>query len=156
MSAPAAEPDRVHRRRWATVVAVGLLLVVAPSCSYTGYDDLEMGQCLPSGAGVEGVRVAEPDIVPCSHPHLYEVYARGRLEPPTRAWPGQDELDVNAERVCALQVPDATGREIVDLPEGVRSVQVAPGREAWDAGERAVECLFRYPRTTTDTLVVDR
>jgi hypothetical protein len=133
-------------------VALILWSVVAVSgCG--GYQALEVGQCLPEGAGVEGVREARPEIVRCSLEHRYEVFARRDLDPPSDDWPGTDLVDLNAERLCGLAVQGATGRPIDDLPDGVEVVRVAPTESSWADGDREVECLFRFPEPTTDTLV---
>lgn len=127
---------------------------VIAGCS-SKFEPLEVGQCLPSGAGVEGRRADAPDLVPCSQPHRYEVYGRQDLDPPDEEWPGQDLVDVNAERLCALAVEEATGAPVDELPDGVKSVQVAPTEDSWSDGDREVECLFRFPDDTTDTLVAN-
>lgn len=133
------------------VLLVGLMVAVG-ACS-SGFEPLVVGQCLPRGAGVEGRRAAAPDIVACSRPHRYQVYARQNLDPPGTAWPGRKLVDLNALRLCALAVRSATGSPVSELPDGVTSVQVAPTEDSWKDGDREVECLFRFDRDTTDTLV---
>jgi hypothetical protein len=147
----------VNRLRTPLASALALVLAasaVAAGCS-SEFEPLETGQCLPAGAGVEGRRADAPDLVPCTQPHRYEVYARQDLDPPDDEWPGQDLVDVNAERLCALAVEEATGAPVDELPEGVKSVQIAPTEDSWSDGDREVECLFRFPEDTTDTLVTN-
>ena len=140
-------------RALAVLAGTVALVLAAVGCTSSRWKDLEVGECLPAGAGVEGPRVPRPDVVPCSRPHRYEVFAVRDLDPPSRAWPGQETLDFNAERLCALAVRDATGLAVEELPDGVKSVQIAPIRSSWDEGNRTVECLFRHDEETTDTLV---
>ena len=123
------------------------------SCAQTVYTPLEVGQCLPEGAGVEGRRVDRPEVVPCGEAHRYEVFARDDLEPPDDTWPGEDLVDANARRLCGLAIADATGHAIGDLPAGVKMVHVAPTEDSWADGDREVECLFRNDEPTTATLL---
>ena len=148
------------RARWGGR-ATGLVVVLAAltwasaaaACGGPSFEPLEVGQCLPAGAGVEGRRVAAPDLVPCAQPHRYEVFARQDLEPPDDRWPGQDLIDLNAKRLCGLAVRGATGAGPERMPDGVKVVQVAPSRSSWSDGDREVECLFRFDEETIDTLV---
>jgi hypothetical protein len=133
------------------LAAVGLLLV---ACVPGRYDALEVGQCLPDAAGVEGVRDQDPDVVPCGRPHRYEVVAVFDLEPPGPEWPGADLVGVNARQLCAGEVLDALDVGVDDLPGGVQLVSIAPTETSWrDQGDRQVECLLRWPEVTTSTLV---
>lgn len=136
-----------------TVTGVVAVLVLVGSASCGTYEPLEVGSCLPEGAGVEGVRDPRPATVPCDRPHRYEVFAREALEPPSEGWPGTEVVDLNAKRLCALAVARATGAPIAALPDGVEVVRVAPTESSWADGDREVECLFRFPVPTTDTLV---
>ena len=138
-------------RRRSTGVAAVLALVGSASCG--AYEPLEVGSCLPEGAGVEGVRDPRPATVRCDRPHRYEVFAREVLEPPSEDWPGTEVVDLNAKRLCALAVGRATGAPLAALPDGVEVVRVAPTESSWADGDREVECLFRFPAPTTDTLV---
>ena len=132
------------------MVAIAGAAMVSCSSKYT---PLQVGECLPANAGVEGERVGEPTVVDCADRHRYEVFARDDLEPPDDTWPGQDLLDANAKRLCGLAIPDATGRQIEDLPSGTKMVFVAPSEDSWSKGDREVECLFRSENDTTVTLV---
>lgn len=141
------------RSRGAAVVAVLLAAVPVLSAGCGRYQALEVGQCLPDDAGVEGTRVASPDVVPCSQPHRYEVFARDDLDPPDDGWPGAELVRLNAKRLCGLAVEPATGLGIEDLPDGVSVVHVEPTESSWNDGDREVECLFRWEEPTTATLV---
>jgi hypothetical protein len=134
------------------VAAALAVLLVLVGCSRSTYAELEVGQCLPADAGVEGRRVDRPPTVPCDEPHRYEVYARDDLEPPDDTWPGEELLDANARRLCGLAIPDATGRPIEELPDGVTMLYIAPTEDSWSDGDREVECLFRHDADTTATL----
>lgn len=146
------------RRRFvpgaAVVVAALAGALVGPACARDPYEPLEVGQCLPDGAGVEGRRLAAPELILCSEPHRYEVFARRDLEPPDNSWPGGELVEANAKRLCGLSMEDTTGLQPADLPDGVRMVFVAPTRSSWvEEGDREVECLFRFDEVTTSTLV---
>jgi Septum formation len=144
-------------RTWALAVVasavVALAAVALAGCASSSYTPLEVGQCLPAGAGVEGRRVDEPEVVPCTDEHRYEVFAREDLEPPDDRWPGEELIDANAKRLCGLAIPEATGRPIGDLPDGTKMVHVAPTEQSWADGDREVECLFRSEESTTTTLL---
>ena len=133
-------------------MAATVVVALATSCSSSEYTPLEVGQCLPVDAGVEGRRVAAPPVVDCAEPHRYEVYARQDLEPPDDTWPGEELLDANARRLCGLAIRQATGAPIAALPEGVTMVYIAPTEDSWRDGDREVECLFRHDEVTTATL----
>lgn len=138
--------------RGAAVVGAVVTALLGAGC-VSGYEALEVGQCLPVGAGVEGRRAQDPGVVPCSQPHRYEVYARRDLDPPTPQWPGEDLVVVNAKRLCGLAVRGAAGMDPGSLPDGVKVVHVAPSESSWADGDREVECLFRWDEATTSTLV---
>jgi hypothetical protein len=136
------------------VVAVATALAFLAACTPGRYDALEAGQCLPDDAGVEGVRAQDPDVVPCSRPHRYEVVSVFDLEPPEPGWPGADVVDLNARQLCAAEVLDVLDVGVDELHRGVRMVSVAPTESSWrDQGDRQVECLLRWPEVTTSTLV---
>lgn len=138
-------------RSWLAFVIGVASIAVAFGCSR--YQPIEVGSCLPSGAGVVGVRAQSPDTVPCTSPHRFQAYARRDLTPPDDAWPGEELLELNARRLCGVAIRDAAGMEPEDLPDGVTIVQVAPTESSWRGGDREVECLFRWKSETRTTLV---
>lgn len=144
-----ARPSRLALLGLAVLVSAGAV----GACARSQYTPLEVGQCLPEGAGVEGRRVDRPEVVPCSESHRYEVFARKDLQPPDDTWPGEDLVDANARRLCGLAIPDATGHPIEDLPKDVKMVYVAPTEDSWSDGDREVECIFRSDESTTTTLL---
>ncbi|MGB6058014.1 MAG: hypothetical protein WBF71_07095, partial [Microthrixaceae bacterium] len=66
----------------------GGFALLAGACSDRGFVPLEVGQCLPDGANVEGERAQRPTVVNCAERHRYEVFAVERLDPPSDEWPG--------------------------------------------------------------------
>jgi hypothetical protein len=143
-----------HRRPAAGLVAAVVVLAVSlvAGCA-SAYEPLEVGQCLPPGAGVVGRRAQAPEVVPCSQPHQYEVFARRDLEPPDDTWPGGELVLVNSKRLCRLSIRAAAGFGPRSLPDGVTVVHVSPTESSWAEGDREVECLFRWDEATTSTLV---
>lgn len=149
----AAHDDVAGRRRAGLALALVVAAVLPAAACTDRYEPLDVGQCLPPGAPVIGRRAQAPDVVPCSQPHQYEVFARQDLEPPGPRWPGADLVELNAKRLCGIAIKGATGRQIRDLPDGVTVVQVRPTESSWRDGDREVECLFRWDEPTTRTLV---
>lgn len=142
-----------YRRALAMVFLAGVLV---GGCARGPFVPLQVGQCLPRGAGVEGQRAQSPTTVACDEPHRYQVFAIVTLEPPDDAWPGEDLITVNAENRCAAEIEAATGLDPRDTPTDVELVHVDPSVESWRKGDREVECLFRWDSETTDTLVAAR
>lgn len=127
--------------------------LVAGACSDRDFVPLEVGQCLPDGANVEGERAQRLTIVNCAERHRYEVFAVERLDPPSEDWPGENLVTLNAENRCIGAIEAATGLKAKDTPDDVELVHVDPTEDSWRGGDRDVECLFRWDEPTTDTLV---
>lgn len=139
----------------ATTVALALLVVfgvLGTACS-RNFVPLEVGHCLPDGSGIEGRRAQAPTLVSCSRPHRYQVFTVETLTPPSNEWPGDDVVTANAEQLCVAAIRDATGLEPKDTPDDVELFHVDPTEGSWRAGDRDVECLFRWDNLTMDTLV---
>lgn len=130
--------------RW--VAAVVALAGLALACGGDDYRFLEVGECLPDGVSLEGVREPDPDRVPCSAPHRYEVYARPSLGGLGPEWPGEAAIDVAADAACQEQLDEA-GIDRNDPPPGARILRIQPTEQSWNTGDdRAVECILRLGR----------
>jgi hypothetical protein len=130
--------------RWR--VAVARVLVVAGASSLVGcaqeYRPVEVGECLPDGVDVIGIREADPARVPCSEEHRYEVYARTRIDLGAD-WPGEAAVDAAADEACQEELADGAGIDREDPPPGVRILRVQPTEDSWtNDRDRSVECLL--------------
>ncbi|HTO01429.1 MAG TPA: septum formation family protein, partial [Microthrixaceae bacterium] len=129
---------------------------LAVACSKGPFVPLEVGQCLPEGAQVEGTRAQKISTVDCREDHRYQVFAVVGLDPPNNDWPGEKVVTLNAERLCVDAIETSTGRKPQDTPNDVELLHIDPTEDSWRGGDRDVECLFRWDQTTTDTLLDGR
>ena len=131
------------------VVGAGLVVVVmtiallgATACTAKEYRPVEVGECLPDGVDVIGIREADPDRVPCSEEHRYEVYARTRVDLGAE-WPGEEAVDVAADEACQDQLLAGAGIDRNHPPAGVQILRIQPTEQSWtDRSDRSVECLL--------------
>jgi hypothetical protein len=133
-------------RRLAAVGCFVLIGAALVGCSQK-YRPVEVGECLPDGVDVVGIREADPKRVPCSEEHRYEVYAVTRIDPgpdrPGEDWPGEAAVDAAADEACQEQLADGAGIDRNDPPSGVRILRVQPTEDSWtNDHDRAVECLL--------------
>ncbi len=127
--------------------AVAVLVVAAAAlggCARPDYRALVVGQCLPSAADVVGRREPDPERVPCSEAHRYEVYEVSDLVL-SGEWPGEATVDEAAKQRCYERFEAQVGIDPLDLPDGVLVVTIGPTEEGWRDGDRAVECLVQLP-----------
>lgn len=143
--------DSLRIRTAICAVAVFTTFLLA-GCSRGPYITLRPGQCLPDGAGVEGQRAQAPRTVDCSKPHRYQVFAVVPLTTPTDEWPGESMVSTNAEALCVDAIKAATGLDPADTPDDVELLHIDPTESSWRDGDRDVECLFRWDRSTTEVL----
>jgi hypothetical protein len=100
-------------------------------------DDLSTGDCLADIP--DGRRVLRVTTVPCSEPHIAQVYATFVL-PPT-AWPGEEEVFAQADDVCIDRLtafPAAFDDPTVEV------MYFHPTRASWRLGDREVVCVAEY------------
>lgn len=131
-------------RRAAAVLAATVLLAVACSGGDDGGDDeglptqpftldLEVGTCFDRPQSPDVTAVPEVD---CGQPHDFELYAVVDLE--GDAFPGDEEVASQALFACSDRFEAYVG--VPPDQSGLVVVPVAPSREAWEEGGRAVSC----------------
>jgi hypothetical protein len=106
-------------------------------------DELSIGDCIADLP--EGTRILRVTGVPCSEPHIAQVYAIFDL--PAMAWPGEEEVFAQADDVCIDTL--AAFPAAFDDPT-VEVMYLHPTRASWRLGDREVVCLAEYtggPRT---------
>lgn len=135
------------------VTLFAITLGVVHSCRPTPYRGLRVGECLPGGARVVGVREQSPPRVSCSERHRFEVYAVTSLT--GDRWPGQAEIDARSERLCVAALPERTPLSAqAALDSGVEVIYLTPSEDSWSRqGDREVECVLRFPKDRTASMV---
>lgn len=131
--------------RTARVLLTTLAVVATVASSACGgrYSALEVGECLPADAALTGDREPDPPRVDCGLPHVYEVYAVGRLQ--GDGFPGEETVDAAALQLCVDALEPAIGIAPADTPEGSDILFVAPTSTSWARdGDRDVECVLVF------------
>lgn len=101
-------------------------------------DAVAVGQCYQVGS--TGT-VSTVVVVACSAAHDRELLGRGTLPP--RPYPGDAAVDRDADRLCRPLFARYVGR---DVTRSVLSYTwTAPGRAAWVAGNRRINCAGADP-----------
>jgi putative regulator of septum formation len=99
-----------------------------------GVDEIEVGDCFQ---GVEDMRYHETMYaLPCSTPHIYEVYAVFDIE--DRGEPSERQIEDLATTGCWARWSEAVAR-IDDDELGLWLL--APSGESWATGDREVICF---------------
>jgi hypothetical protein len=99
---------------------------------------LEVGDCFAEVS--EGELMTVP-VVPCSEPHIYEVYAQSSL--PEGDFPGADAILEQTEELCIAEFESFVG---LSYEESVLDVfYLSPTEETWLVGDRAVTCSIYDP-----------
>jgi len=110
-------------------------------------DQLRPGDCLTGtnmdlpGSDPWPVHVTR---VPCTKPHVAEVYFASDLWPQSEAYPGEDDITSEVDTRCESEFATFDG---VDLPHSRLSYSsVSPLVEsAWDSGSRRAICVAYIP-----------
>lgn len=109
------------------------------------WNDLQAGDCF--NFRDEGDTVDQVDAVLCADAHVYEVFWVG--EAPDGEFPTTDEVATFAEDTCSPAFADYVGHEI-ETSVWYASY-VAPGEDAWNAGEHTIVChLFNSTETPVE------
>ncbi len=112
----------------------------------------------PSGTSVGQCYTAEQlgligaATVPCSEPHVAEVFAvTFRDEPADAPWPTLDTLLADASAHCNAAFADVTG-----VAGDISAIDIKffrPDESSWTRGDREVACFVDYPDEITAELV---
>lgn len=113
---------------------------------------------VPSGASVgqcytgEQLGLVGAATVPCSEPHVAEVFAVTFRDEPTDApWPTLDTLLADASVYCNAAFADVTG-----VAGDISAIDIKffrPDESSWARGDREVACFVEYPDEITTELV---
>jgi hypothetical protein len=78
-------------------------------------------------------------VVPCTQPHLAEVFFAGNVWPQSLAYPGDNEVNRQANNRCDTALDAYVGRP--DYPVTFTDRAIVPGSTAWLSGDRLVICV---------------
>jgi hypothetical protein len=78
-------------------------------------------------------------VVPCTRPHLAEVFFAGNVWPQSLAYPGDNEVNRQANNRCDTALDAYVGRP--DYPVTFTDRAILPGSAAWLSGDRLVICV---------------
>lgn len=95
---------------------------------------LAAGDCVNG----EEERVASVEVVDCSSPHDWEVFAN--VDAGTGAWPGEEALAKTAADACLAPYASYVGAAYEDSVFVMR--YLTPGQAAWDQGDRVINCML--------------
>jgi hypothetical protein len=121
------------------------------ACSAAEYRALVAGECLPADADVVGRREPDPPRVPCGSLHRYEVFFVGPLDGPDD-YPGEEELDRLATRLCLEQFEPSLGLQPENAPDGLELLRLQPSEDSWSEGDREIECIAALPEDMAGSL----
>lgn len=145
---PLPEPPPARRARWwwiAGAVALGSLPAVGVGAARATFDEqagVEIGDCV---ADVPTVVTDDLPTVPCSEPHLAEVFAlvrdaAGADDP----YPGTATMWRRAVQRCVEELPGYTGMPVTR--SGLEPFMLWPSETTWElADDRLTICLLRAP-----------
>lgn len=133
----------------AIVVAVGLAISASQRRQLT-VDQLRPGDCLTGsnmGLGNSNPWPYQVTAVPCTQPHLAEVFFAGNVWPQSlTTYPGNDAINNDADDRCFLAFTVYDG-----LPPSESSFTyfafVPGGGSDWASGDRRVVCVTYWPNT---------
>jgi hypothetical protein len=130
---------------WTLLFAIGVIAAIAGSAQRDGsgtvtgdggtasVDSIAVGDCLndlPDGRKVRSLSVA-----PCDQPHTGEVF--GTYDSPAGTYPGQEQLQSDAERRC----PDLIDGYAPGAGEGLDLFTLVPTDRSWRSGDRSTQCI---------------
>lgn len=138
--------------RSAPVVAASVVvaLIGLSGCTRDQGDpfNLEVGMCLPERAENGVIAAGDSRTVPCSQPHVGEVYDSITL--PDGDYPGEESL-VRASAKCETTFQGFVGKAFAE--SDLTLAYFHPTKESWERGDREILCVVEVPSgTVTNTL----
>lgn len=136
--------------RSASVVAAVLVALGLASCTQNSGDpfNLKVGMCLPQGAQEGVIAAGDSRTVPCSEPHVGEVYDSITLK--DGKYPG-DEALVRESAKCETTFQGFVGKAYAE--SDLKLAYFHPTKESWERGDREILCVVEVPSgTVTNTL----
>jgi Septum formation/Domain of unknown function (DUF4190) len=138
---------------WALVSVVVIIVVIANAAGRdesgaiatagdVSAESIRVGDCLN---GLENGQVSSIPAVPCSSPHEGEAFAVFDL--PDGPYPGQSEVDSQAQEKCAVRIAVYSPSAETDPTIGL--FILSPSAETWPTGDREVACIAASKSGTT-------
>ncbi len=136
---------------WAGLAGLMALVAVArfvptstgPSQTQLTWDQLQPGDCLTGSNMALGTGDPWPDevtSVPCTRSHLAEVIFADDIWPQSAAYPGDEEIGIEAIERCNAALADYTG-ETQDYIQDFALQPIMPGSTDWADGDRSLQCV---------------
>lgn len=118
------------------VIVMGMSVLAG--CSTT-IDSLSVGDCFSGPeASYVGTKVSDVDVVDCSEPHRYEIYAAKEMT--NSSYPGESQAANIAADYCASRFQSYVGMEYTYSIYYISSVYPTSG--SWSQGDRSIQCAL--------------
>ena len=118
------------------VIVIGMSVLAG--CSTT-IDSLSVGDCFSGPeASYTATEVSDVDVVECSEPHRYEIYAVKEMT--NSSFPGQSQAANMADDYCLSRFESFVGMEYDYSIYYLSSVFPTSG--SWSQGDRSIQCAL--------------
>lgn len=118
------------------VIVMGMSVLAG--CSTT-IDSLSVGDCFKGPeASYVGIEVSDVDVVDCSEPHRYEIYAAKEMT--NNSFPGDNQAANMADDYCLSRFQSYVGLEYNYSIYYISSV--VPTSGSWSQGDRSIQCAL--------------
>ena len=120
------------------IAVIFMGMSVLAGCSTT-IDSLSVGDCFngPESSYV-GTEVSDVDVVDCSEPHRYEIYAAKEMT--NNSFPGENQAANMADDYCLSRFQSYVGMEYTYSIYYVSYVYPSSG--SWSQGDRSIQCAL--------------
>ena len=120
------------------VAAIVIGMLVLAGCSTT-IDSLSVGDCFNGPeASYVGTEVSDVDVVDCSEPHRYEIYAAKEMT--NSSFPGDNQAANMADDYCLSRFQSYVGMEYTYSIYYISSA--VPTSGSWSQGDRSIQCAL--------------
>ena len=118
------------------VIVIGMSVLAG--CSTT-IDSLSVGDCFNGPeASYVGTEVSDVDVVDCSEPHRYEIYAAKEMT--NNSFPGDNQAANMADDYCLSRFQSYVGTEYAYSIYYISSA--VPTSGSWSQGDRSIQCAL--------------
>ena len=118
------------------MIVIGMSVLAG--CSTT-IDSLSVGDCFSGPeASYTATEVSDVDVVECSEPHRYEIYAAKEMT--NSSFPGESQAANMADDYCLSRFESFVGMEYDYSIYYISSVFPTSG--AWSQGDRSIQCAL--------------
>ena len=105
----------------------------------TTVDSLSVGDCFNGPeASYVGTEVSDVDVVDCSEPHRYEIYAAKEMT--NSSFPGDNQAANMADDYCLSRFQSYVGMEYTYSIYYISSA--VPTSGSWSQGDRSIQCAL--------------